>query len=87
MSHVPSKPYLIKQVVYFFTDTEIINKSLMLYIVAVALYSLRDDILTALYLQPTCCFVMILRPRYNYKIILVWPTCRTPAVGGLIVCE
>ena len=22
-----------------------------------------------------------------FFIILVWPTCRTPAVGGLIVCE
>ena len=23
----------------------------------------------------------------NHSFILVWPTCRTPAVGGLIVCE
>ena len=23
---------------------------------------------------------------YKY-MLLVWPTCRTPAVGGLIVCE
>ena len=52
MSQVPRKPYLIKQVVYFFTDTEIIHKSLMLSTVAVALYSLCDDILTALYLHP-----------------------------------
>ena len=35
--------------------------------------------------QSTCC----LRGQIAYimLIILVWPTCRTPAAGGLIVCE
>ena len=33
------------------------------------------------------CRMFVLTTVSTVLIILVWPSCRTPAVGGLIVCE